>query len=56
MVSVASAGDLLQWHVAINRVLAHLGLSAPEEPKPPAAVHEVARVPVDEEGREIAMP
>jgi len=27
-----------------------------EEPKPPPAVHEVVRVPVDEEGREIEAP
>ena len=39
--------------VAIKQVLAHLGLSPPEEPKPPPAVHEVVRVPVDEEGREM---
>jgi hypothetical protein len=35
---------------------AHLGLSPPEEPKPPPAVHEVVRVPVDEEGREMEAP
>jgi hypothetical protein len=42
--------------VAIKQVLAHLGLSPPEEPKPPPAVHEVVRVPVDEEGREMQAP
>jgi len=34
----------------------YLGLSPPEEPKPPPAVHEVVRVPVDEEGREMQAP
>jgi hypothetical protein len=42
--------------VAIKQVLDHLGLSPPEESKPPPATHEVVRVPVDEEGREIAAP
>ena len=42
--------------VAIKQVLDHLGLSPPEESKPPPAMHEVVRVPVDEEGREIAAP
>jgi hypothetical protein len=42
--------------VAIKQLLAHLGLSPPEEPKPPPAVHEVVRVPVDEEGREMQAP
>ena len=46
----------LHDQVAINRVLAHLGLSPPEQPKPPPAVHEVVSLPVDEEGREIAAP
>lgn len=38
---------------AIRQILDHLGLSPPEDPKPPPAVPEVVRVPVDEEGREI---
>ena len=46
----------LHDHVAIKQILAHLGLSPPEEPKPPPAVHEVVRVPVDEEGREMQAP
>ena len=46
----------LHDQVAINRVLTRLGLNPPEEPKPPPALHEVERVPVDEEGREIAAP
>ena len=44
----------LQDPAAINRVLAHLGLSPPEERKPPPAMYEVVRVPVDAEGSEIA--
>jgi hypothetical protein len=43
----------LQDQVAIRRILAHLGLIPPQEPKPPPAVNEVVRVPVDEEGRQI---
>ena len=35
------------------RVLAHLGLSPPEESKPAPSVHDIVRVPVDEEGREM---
>jgi hypothetical protein len=46
----------LHDQVAIKQVLAHLGLSPPEEPKPPPALHEVVRVPVDEEGREMEAP
>ena len=42
--------------VAIKQILDHLGLSPPEEPKPPPAVHEVVRVPVDAEGREMEAP
>jgi hypothetical protein len=42
--------------VAIKQILDHLGLSPPEEPKPPPAVHDVVRVPVDEEGREMEAP
>jgi hypothetical protein len=42
--------------VAIKQVLDHLGLSPPEESKPPPAMHEVVRVPVDEQGREIEAP
>ena len=37
-------------------LLAHRGLSPPEERKPPPAVHEVVRVPVDQEGREMEAP
>ena len=40
----------LHDRVAVQQVLAHLGLSPPEQPKPPPAVHEVVRVPVDDEG------
>jgi hypothetical protein len=46
----------LHDQVAISKILDHLGLSPPETTKPPPAVHEVARVPVDEEGREMAEP
>jgi hypothetical protein len=46
----------LHDQVAIKQILEHLGLSPPEEPKPQPAVHEVVRVPVDEEGREIDAP
>ena len=46
----------LHDHVAIKQILDHLGLSPPEDPKPPPAMHEVSRVPVDEEGREIGAP
>ena len=96
VVSIASAGDLLQWHphlhiittdggfssdgnevdplqcrkcggplkivayindqISIKRILDHLGLSPPEQEKPPPAVHEVVRVPVDEEDREMEAP
>jgi hypothetical protein len=38
--------------VSIRRILDHLGLSPPEQEKPPP-IPEVTRVPVDEEGREI---
>ena len=38
------------------KIVAYLGPSPPEEPKPPPAVHEVVRVPVDEEGREMEAP
>jgi hypothetical protein len=37
--------------LAIRRILDHLGLSPPE--KPPPETHDVVRVPVDDEGREI---
>jgi len=40
----------------LAKILHHLGLSPPESAKPPPAVHEVVRVPVDEEGREIEAP
>jgi hypothetical protein len=46
----------LHDQVATKQVLAHLGLSPPEEPKPPPAVLEVVRVPVDEEGRKMEAP
>jgi hypothetical protein len=46
----------LHDQVAIKRVLAYLGLSPPGEPKPPPAVHEVVRVPIDQEGREMEAP
>ena len=36
-----------------STLLDHLGLNPPETAKPPPALHEVVRVPVDEEGREI---
>ena len=36
----------------IKRILAGLGLSPPEEEKPPP-IRDVARVPLDDEGREI---
>jgi hypothetical protein len=43
----------LHDQVSISKILDHLGLSPPEITKPPPAVDEVVRVPVDEEGREI---
>jgi hypothetical protein len=46
----------LHDQVAIKQILDHLGLSPPEEPKPPPAEHEVVRVPVDQEGREMGAP
>jgi len=46
----------LHDQVAIRQILAHLGLSPPEQPKPPSAVRELVRVPVDEEGREMQAP
>jgi hypothetical protein len=39
--------------VVIRRILDHLGLSPPETPPP--EVREIVRVPVDDEGREIAV-
>ena len=42
--------------VAIKQILDHLGLSPPEEPKPSPEVHDVVRVPVDEQGREMEAP
>ncbi len=42
--------------ISIKRILDHLGLSPPEQEKPPPAVHEVVRVPVDEEHREMEEP
>jgi Putative transposase len=41
--------------ISIRRILEHLGLSPPAE-KPPPETNGVVRVPVDEEGREIATP
>jgi len=46
----------LHDQVSISRILEHLGLGPPETAKPPPALHEVVRVPVDEEGREIEAP
>jgi len=46
----------LHDQVSISRILDHLGLGPPETAKPPPALHEVVRVPVDEEGREIEAP
>jgi hypothetical protein len=46
----------LHDQVSISKILHHLGLSPPETAKPPPAVHEVVRVAVDEEGREIEAP
>ena len=46
----------LHDQVAIRQILAQLGLTPPEEPKPPPAVHQVVRVPLDEEGRELVTP
>ena len=46
----------LHDQVSISKILHHLGLSPPETAKPPPAVHEVVRVPIDEQGREIAAP
>ena len=43
----------LHDQVAINAILDHLGLSPPEDPKPPPAQHELVRVPLNEEGWEI---
>ena len=39
-----------EW--AIRRILEHLGLAPPPQERPPPN-HELVRVPVDEEGREI---
>ena len=38
--------------ISITRILDHLGLSPPEEERPPPR-RDVVRVPVDDEGREI---
>ena len=46
----------LHDQVAIKQILNHLGLSPPEDPKPPPAVHEVVRVPLDEELRRASYP
>jgi hypothetical protein len=45
---VAYVGD----EISVKRILAELGLSPPEEEKPPP-IREVVRVPVDDEGHEI---
>ncbi len=45
---IAYIGD----EISVKRILANLGLSPPEEEKPPP-IREVVRVPVDDEGREI---
>jgi len=42
--------------VAIKQILDHLGLAEPEDTKPPPALHQVVRVPLDEEGRELTAP
>jgi len=47
--------EVLHDQVSISKILHHLGLSPPETAKPPPAVHEVVRVPVDE-GRKIEAP
>jgi hypothetical protein len=46
----------LHDQVSISKILDHLGLSPPETAQPPPAAHEVVRVPVDAEGREILAP
>jgi hypothetical protein len=38
--------------LSIRRILDHLGLSPPEQEKPPPT-RELVRVPVDDDGREI---
>ena len=38
--------------LSIRRILDHLGLSPPQQQKPPPT-RELVRVPVDDEGREI---
>jgi hypothetical protein len=43
---------LITDELSIRRIPDHLGLSLPEQEKPPPA-REVVRVPVDDEGREI---
>jgi hypothetical protein len=42
--------------IAPRVILDHLGLSPPEDPKPPPATPEGLRVPVDDEGYEIVIP
>lgn len=46
----------LHDHVAIKQILDYLGLSPQEATKSPPAVHEVRRVPVDEEGASSRRP
>jgi hypothetical protein len=43
----------LHDQTAVHKILDHLGLSPPEEPKPPPRTREVVPVPVDDEGYEI---
>ena len=52
VVSIATATSQHD-QVSISKILDQLGLSPPETTKPLPAVHEVVRVPVDEEGRAI---
>ncbi len=44
--------DYVTDEISVKRILAELGLSPPEDEKPPPTRH-VVRVPVDDEGREI---
>jgi len=51
-----SYGEAAAFAFGWMRFFVHLGLSPPETAKPPPSVHEVVRVPVDAEGREIEAP
>ena len=53
---VPFAGAATWRACGISKIIDHLGLSPPETAKPPPALHEVVRVPVDEQGREIEAP